>query len=768
MRKEISLNGAWTLYYYDPAVCGLQIERPEDVERAYENGAVPRIPAVVPGNAELDLARAGVIEGDLFRGMATRENQKWESYDWWYIREFDCPKPLHEKDSVTLTFGGVDCFAEYFVNGVFVYESRDAYMDHSFEIADLLEKKNTLAVHIRSTMREASLYEFSQTATGSRFSAAAHVRKPVHSFGWDILPRCISAGLTRDVKLTVNDGLSFMSVSYHTLDVSKDSARLVFTAQNSLDYETLQRDVCFRVSGRCKGSRFEETFTFDHQQAIERELTLEKPMLWWPEGYGDANVYDTKIELLIDGKVCDRTCLVIGIRSVVLKRTDTLLEKDHDFRFIINGVPVMLTGSNWVPLSPYHSMDRERYKDVLPYWTDTHSNIVRVWGGGVYEQEEFYDYCDRHGICVWQDFMAACMPVDQDPETMALLREEFSWAVKTLRNHPSIILWAGDNEIDESLAFTGRDGNTNRITRKLLPEILAAEDPFRPFLPSSPYLPEGTHEAYKEQQDIFVERHLWGARDYFKADFYRNSKAHFVSECGYQGCPSVESLREMYTEQAVWPIFNQEWILHSADQHDNPYRVELTWNQVRQLFGFEPESIEDFSLASQISQSEAKKFFIERIRLHKPYTSGIIWWNMMDGWPQLSDAVVDFYHRKKLAYDTIKRSQEPVCLMFDELANWQYTLYACNDTLQEVKGTYKVYDIDEPETILDSGSFELEKNETRPVGKAKLFYSDKKFLVIEWKIGKKVYRNHYLAGMVPFDFEQYKGWLRKFAALEDR
>jgi len=765
MNKTISLNGSWDLYYYNPSDLFLEDEtiKPESLKHLAQEKIIQHIKASVPGNVELDLAQNNIISKDLLKGMNPKENEKWEDYEFWYVTTFQCPKDYDEETNLSLICSGVDCIANYYLNGEWISFSENAFIDHQINIGPLVKKKNTLAIHLFSTKRWAYMEDFKRSGVDlNNGYFHKRIRKPAHSFGWDIFPRCISAGITRGASLSLSDDFNIRDVFYHVQDVSKDHASLIFDLDIDAINEFFTRGLEIRIKGACKKSKFEVQKKAKRIMTVQ--ISLDNPMLWWPEGYGEPNLYQTSIELLYEGLVLDKKELQIGVRSAKLKRTESLLEKDHCFQFVINNVPVLLTGSNWVPLSPYHSMDKYRYQEVLQYFTDTHSNIVRVWGGGTYEQEVFYDYCDRHGIVIWQDFMMACNQVDQDEEMLDKLREEFTWAVRKLRNHCSLILWAGDNEVDETMSFRGRNPATNLINRKLLPEILADLDPYREYLPSSPYIPEGFQEAYRNQEDVFVERHLWGARDYFKADFYKNSKAHFVSECGYQGCPDVASIREFIDEDKVWPIFNEEWTLHSSDQENSPHRVWLTWNQIRQYFAFEPTNIDDFSCASQISQAEAKKFFIERIRIHKPYTSGIIWWNMMDGWPQLSDAVVDFYHRKKLAYSYIKRSQEPVALMLDEMKDWQYKVFACNDTLSEVSGTYRVFDIDTNET-LSSGSFALEKNETKPVGHVSLFYSDKKFLVIEWKIGKKTFFNHYVAGFVPFDFEKYKSWLSKFNQL---
>ena len=330
----------------------------------------------------------------------------------------------------------------------------------------------------------------------------------------------------------------------------------------------------------------------------------------------------------------------------------------------------------------------------------------------------------------------ACEVHPMDKRLLANMREEFTWAIKTLRNHPSIILWAGDNEIDAAYASGGNNPETNQITRVLIPELLAQHDPLRPYLPSSPYIP-GSHFSAYHKKDIWVEQHLWGARDYYKAEFYKNSVSYFVSETGYHGCPNRESLEKIVDADCLWPCWNEQWTLHSSDQKGNDSRVRLMDDQIAQLFGFHAKNLDDFILASQISQAEAKKYFIERVRIGKPNgKSGIIWWNLLDGWPQMSDAVVDYFFSKKLAYSYIKRSQAPFALMMDEMANWCYPLIATNDTRDTAKGSYRVTNIEDG-TVYAEGTFTVAPNENRELAKIRMMYSEQKMLLIQWNVNGK-------------------------------
>jgi len=753
MTERISLNGSWKLYYYT-----------DEMQDVADPGLLNQetcIPAIVPGNVELDLAAAGIIPEDLFRAMATEENRYLEEYTWWYEKKFAIPETTAEK-RIYLCFDGVDCLAGYYLNGKKIGSSENAFRQIRLEITDYIlpAEENVLHVHLLPAVSYAYRQEFPQFLQ-TRGGEQSHLRKPVHAFGWDIFPRAVTAGLWKDVNLEIDDGYGFEDFSYYCTKATADEALIRFQGSVYAPFRDFRKNISVRVTGCCGESHFSHTERIFFKTTTF-QVSVPYPQLWWPYGYGPANVYDLTYELIVDGTVRATNRMNLGIRSVELQRTETLLEEGHCFRFLINGVEIMCKGSNWVPMDAYHSRDRVRYQQALELFTDTHCNILRIWGGGVYEQEEFYDYCDRHGIMVWQDFMMACVIVSMDERMVENIRQEATWAVRTLRSHPSIILWSGDNEIDAMVASMGKRPGINKITRDLLPQVIDLNDTGRPYLPSSPYLSDSAYLQY-HKEDIFPELHQWGSRDYYKADFYKHSRAHFVSETGYHGCPCLESVKKIVDTDKIWPIFNEQWVLHSSDQAGNMYRVQLMWDQIRQLFHFEPDNIDDFILASQISQAEAKKYFIERIRIGRPYTSGIIWWNMLDGWPQMSDAVVDYFFEKKLAYHYIKRSQNPFALMIDEMRDWAYTLVAANDTLETVTGNYQVMDIDTDE-VLAQGSYTVAPNGNQTLCKIPMMYPEKRFLLIQWDNGDGPQYNHYLCGMPAFDFRQYKSWLSKMDA----
>jgi len=398
---------------------------------------------------------------------------------------------------------------------------------------------------------------------------------------------------------------------------------------------------------------------------------------------------------------------------------------------------------------------------------DLGCNMVRCWGGNIYPNEALYDFCDEHGILIWQDFALACGVYPNDERLCRMIREEATEIVRTYRNHASLALWSGDNECDEfqlsyALKVNGKtvnrvDPNANRLTREVLPEVIRDHDFARPFLPSSPFI----DEVVFREKGKSSEAHLWGPRDFFKGKYYSTAPAHFASETGYHGCPSPSSLAKFiptdhlnaYGDLSVCK--DRYWLTHAACMEpvwgtSYSYRIPLMTKQVERIFGEVPTDLSRYALESQISQAEAKKYFIERFRISKWRRTGILWWNLIDGWPQISDAIVDHYGTKKLAYSYIKRSQAPFSMMVDEPKDGKLSLFAVNDTREKISVSYTVTDLMTGETIL-SGSFTSDSDTSVSVAS----FPERKpaFYLIRWK-GDREGCNHFVSAIgerVSFD-----------------
>ena len=526
--RSVMLNGPWTLYYHPEE--GALPQTPDELHEA----DWPRIEAQVPGNVELDLMRAG-IEEDPFYDQNLYNFRKYEFYQWWFERAFEAPAEWAGK-RCALVFEGLDTYAEVFVNGEKVGEADDMFIPHEFDVTDALNfgAVNALHVRIRSAVNEARKQDFPAALVGCESSDEyTRVRKPSSMFGWDIMPRFVSAGMWRDVRVTARENTRLTQVYIATSHLSPGSARLTCRVRFETEDPRLE-GFSVRVSGRCADSSFcREKPMFFVSGSVDIEV--DNPRLWWPAGYGAQNLYDTAVELLKDGEVVDTWPLRVGIRRFEI--VNILQPGDAgEFRIICNDTPILAKGSNWVPMDAMHSRDASRVEAALALFRDCRCNIVRCWGGNVYEDHRFFDLCDEYGIMVWQDFAMACAVYPTDAAFVSALEKEATSVVRKLRNHPSILLWAGDNECDEGQVGRGYPNYMSRynpLTREVLPRVVSMNDPWRMFLPSSPYIPEGI-ERYE-----VPEQHNWGARAYFKDDFYKHSRAHFISECGYHGCPAV-------------------------------------------------------------------------------------------------------------------------------------------------------------------------------------------------------------------------------------
>ncbi len=758
---RVSLDGNWKMFHFPQGKHN--ITEPRQLKTA----GLTAIDATVPGDAPLELSRTGELPADLLFGENITKLKPYELYEWWYQREFPTPKDLAGR-RVELCLHGVDCLATYWFNGVKIGESENALIEHCFDVTDKLSANapNQLTIRLRSAVIEAAgkVYEPANTSDSSSTQESIWIRKPAHSWGWDIMPRAVSAGLWRSVELIVHAAHEIPEIYFATVAASEESARLTVSFDVTTDL-TLIPELRLRVQGECGGSTFSRLHKMEFT-AGRFEISVPNPKLWWPRGYGEANLYKVTTQLLQGDRVLASREDTIGIRKMELIRTETTSpDKPGQFLFKVNGVPILVKGSAWVPADAFHSRDRARYEQMLALFSDLQCNMLRSWGGGVYEDDAFFDICDRSGIMVWQDFAMACAIYPVTPEFQDVIRKEAVAVVRKLRNHPSLAVWSGDNECDQSYYFSGFDPAHNTLTRELLPQIVFQCDPYRPYLPSSPYMaPEA---IATKNLDLLPETHLWGARDYFKSSYYQNHAAHFLSEIGFNGCPGLSSLKRFIDEKHLWPWKdNAQWILHSTSPIGLPYQNIVLADEGKEFFGTLPGNLEDFIVATQIDQAEAFKFVVEMTRLKKWHSTGALWWNVIDGWPNLNASLVDYYYNKKLGYHYVRRVQQPTCLMVDEPQDWFVRVVMGNDSCQDASGHYKIWDADSGETLLE-GDYKSKANENVEVGKLAVFHSDKKLWLMEWTAGGKRYVNHYLLGTPAFSLAQYKEWLPKIAALDN-
>jgi len=776
-KHSISLNSGeaspWTLYY------GLQDENAPHSPRELLRSDFSKIEASVPGNVEIDLQKAGLIEDPMI-GDRVFDLRKYESFQWWYHRSFSKPD-VPEGHRIELSFEGIDCIADIWLNGVRIAHVENMFVEHKFDVSDLLEEKNQLFICILSTVLEGRKYM--RNNFGVRYDAlaeAVNIRKAPHMFGWDILPRLVSAGLWRDVNLELIPPTHWKSVYWVTRDVDVKNRRASMYvdwefATDRLNIDDLSLHIKLEREGKVAFEKAVKLYTTVSRERIEGLGNID---FWWPRGFGDPSLYEASLSL--QDEEGNELCVNrqhIGIRKAELLRSDVNTpENPGEFVFVVNGEKVFIKGSNWVALDALHSRDLQHVEQAVEMLVDLNCNMIRLWGGNVYESDEFYDLCDRNGIMVWQDFTMGCTTYPQSSEFADKVRKEAEKVILRLRKHPSIVLWAGNNENDVSLNWSGDqshlDPNSDVISRQVLPQAVREYDPKTPYLPSSPFISSEVFNLNKRiDPQASPEMHLWGPRGYYKAAFYTGNRAKFVSEIGYHGCPSLESLEQMMEPDYVYPwtedhIWNKQWQAKAVMSHPHAEtslkRNDLMIKQVRALFGQVPEDLDLFISASQIVQAEAMKYFVEFWRMNKFDRNGILWWNLRDGWPVISDAIVDYYGNKKLAYTYIKKVQKDVCVMIgdeglvEDATGKGHPIVVVNDTRVPVSGTL---------TIKEAGSGKVVFNRALHVeqnGKSVEGYLPKPgkttLWLIEWDFNGEVHTNHYLAYNPPISLEAYIQW----------
>ena len=731
------------------------------------NSPYETVPAAVPGNFELDLWRAGKID-DPFYSTHMLDLQKLENRHLFYTLKFDAPNAsefpaedvfdpysVHDANKPILRFEGIDTVAKIYLNGVYLGFSENMFLAHEFPCSNLKKEGNELIVHIIPTCIRTRNYELTPANFAQHYNyAALTVRKAAYMFGWDIMPRAVSGGIWKPVTLIQKqtERLEHTYLYVNSLDSAHRIARLNLFYQIKTDEDDI-RPLKITVDGQCGASVFHAEQALWHTAGNCR-FTVNNAMLWYPKNAGEPNLYDVSIRLWRDETLIDEKTFSFGIRTVELIRTSTIdADGNGDFHFRVNGKKIFVMGTNWVPLDPYPSQNPKRLPEALALLDDIGVNMVRLWGGNVYEDEAFFDFCDRHGILVWHDFAMGCAVYPQTELFQLQMQEEVKAIVRKTRQHACVALWAGDNECDLAYSWNGlrRDPNFDVLTRKILPEVIRAEDPVRPYLPSSPYLDE---HAYATREAL-SEDHLWGPRDYFKGNFYRNAKCAFASETGYHGCPSPETLKRFIRPEQLYPITDEngkvkeDWMVKASAmelQEGAPYtyRIPLMTSQVKTMFGDIPDTLDMYAKLSQISQAEAFKYFIERFRIGKWRRTGIIWWNLLDGCPQISDAIVDYYFVKKLAYSYIKRSQEPLCLMFDEAEDGKRRLVAVNDTPDDEILTYRVREIKTGDEICQ-GTVKAAADAAVTACEIPAFDGENRFYLMEWETANGQRKtNHYM------------------------
>ncbi len=458
------------------------------------------------------------------------------------------------------------------------------------------------------------------------------------------------------------------------------------------------------------------------------------------------------------------------------KTADLVLDWEFatEFVFLVNGEKIFMKGTNWIPLDTLHSHDRKLVEEVFPMVVDLNCNMVRCWGGNVYESDRFFDLCDENGVLVWQEFCLGNARYPQTEAFFATMREEAEGVVPRLRNHPCLALWCGSSECDGCYVGSHMDPNVeNRLTRVVLSRAVHELDPYRVYHPDCPWMSTAVIDTaaatHRVWWDFMPEQHLW-SRLYFKGHSYTETGSLFTDEIGYHGCPCRASLEQMFDPQFVYPWvknhqWNEQWMFKGAlklypTTANHVGFNDVMRNNVTGVFGEVPEKLDDFILASQATQAEANKFWMDFWRIGKGRRSGILIWNLRDCWPIASVSVVDYYNRKNLSYDYLRESQRDVQAICGEAEKGRHPLVIVNDTLKPVQGHVAVRRAGETAPLLEA-KFKIDSNGKVKVGEMPQ-PKDSQMWQLEWKLDDgRQFKSHYLATKTVVKLDDYRMWMKQ-------
>ena len=629
--------------------------------------------ATVPGTVHTDLMAAGKIPDPFYR---TNENDvQWiERVQWIYRRTFVVPDALLREESVELVAEGLDTFASIRVNGQDAGSTFNMFVGYRFDVKSLIHSgANTIEIVFDSpTMRSRAIEREHGVLQVALESHRVYARKAQYSFGWDWGPKLTTSGIWRPIRIEAHSGGRLKDPVVRIISVDEHTAEIE-VAVSAVHAENARHDLDVRITGG-DGEWTSSTAVAGTKAALK--LAVSHPRLWWPNGYGEQPLYTAELALRRGTEVIDIARVRFAIRTVELVQEPD--EEGRSFVIAVNGVPIFCKGADWIPADSFLPRIADAtYTRLLTMAHDASMNMIRVWGGGIYEQEIFYDLCDRLGLMVWQDFMFACGEYPDHPAFLEAVREEAEYVVRRLRNHVCIVLWCGNNEC-EWLFCTENPGKSPdqmrgaAIFRDVLRDAVSTQDGTRPYWRSTPF-----GEGFPNAQDN-GNHHQWEVWSMWK-DFlhYRDNRARFVSEFGFQGPPDAHTL-----ERVTLP---EDRLAHSAVVEHHNKQVE----GMERLFRFQaahyPVAADwaAFIHTGQLVQAEALKCAVEHWRRRKFRTGGALFWQLNDCWPVISWSVIDADLRPKAAYYFARRFFAPVLVSLVS-AGADIQVWGTNDLLAEV------------------------------------------------------------------------------------
>lgn len=661
------------------------------------------MPAKVPGTVHTDLLDNGIIDDPFYR-LNEHEVQWVDKEGWEYKTQFNIDKELLQYHRVALDFKGLDTYADVYLNGIKLLSSDNMFREWDVDIREAIkEGQNELHIVFKSPIAEGikkydaqgyvipasdnDLAKIGKVEGNKKVSI--YTRKAGYHFGWDWGPRLVSSGIWRPVYLKAwNEArITSLQIIQGNLNESKANLTAVFEIEAENDKKAT-------ISVK---NNNEQLATLDVEikkgtGAYKLEFAIDNPKLWWTNGLGEQHLYNLVGELETNGIKASKETR-IGLRTLELVR-----EKDKrgtSFYFKLNGHPVFMKGANYIPNDVFlPRVSDEDYKTVIETAKNSNFNMLRIWGGGIYENDIFYDLCDEAGILVWQDFMFACAMFPGDEAFLENVKQEAADNVKRLRNHPSIALWCGNNEIlaawygwgwkraaeNESKENADKiwEAYTN-IFHKVLPDVVAKHDPQRSYWGSSPSSGIGIPADL-----VNGDEHYWGVW-WGKQPFqtYATHIARFMSEYGFQSFPEIATVKK-YALPKDYHILSDVMKSHQRSSIGNETIEYYMLKEYEQ-----PKDFESFLYVNHVLQAEGIKFALEGHRRAMPYCMGSLYWQINDCWPVASWSSTDYYQRWKALQYYAKKGFEQV-LVSPYLKADSIKINIINDNLESISGELKV------------------------------------------------------------------------------
>jgi len=603
------------------------------------------LPARVPGCVHTDLLRSKRIP-DPFWGDNEKDLQWIEEADWAYRCEFTPSAALRRHKHIELVFDGIDTVAVIHLNGQPIGRTSSMFIKYRFDVGAVLKSgQNILEINFLNPMgyirERVQRLPHHPPESNDIVGGCSHIRKEPCSFGWDWGPRYATSGVYLPVYLEAWDENRIESVRV----IQKHKPKSVGLA---FEVATVVAGGEFRGTVSLKG-KVVSTFS-----GLKTEIA--NPKLWWPNGHGEQPLYVVRLELLVGGQVIDVWEKRIGLRSILLDRHPD--EFGESFQFVVNGKAIFAKGANWIPAHSFVTeANRELYDDLLTSAVEANMNMLRVWGGGIYEKEDFYDLCDEKGLLIWQDFMFACALYPGTSEFLHLVKQEAADQVKRIGYRTCLALWCGNNEIEQAphdiLKTPERKKAYEDIFYRLLPEAVAAYDGTTAYWPSSPHNPAIPY-AKDFNNEGAGDCHLWDVWHMrFPVSHYETKTFRFCSEFGMQSYSSPE-VAATYCLPENFNVFGPEMENHQKNGMGNL----LIMDYASRLYRF-PKDYAGLAYLSQLNQTYCMKIAVEHFRRSSPKMMGALYWQINDCWPVTSWSSLEFGGRWKALHYAARRFFAP-------------------------------------------------------------------------------------------------------------